>query len=531
LAVLQLNQVLEERTAIKILKALKSLPSGLEQVYKVTLEGIQRQVKSRSSLAMKILQWLSHANRPLLVDELRQALAVEWDEDDGEDRPRDLDRNNMEDPTSFVDVCAGLVTIEEGSNVISLVHFTAMEYFTKFREVLFPQATTEISRTCLAYLLFAEFNQGSCKSDEELDHRLKQYPFLTYAAQQWGRHVRGDPEQDLEDLASILLKDDCSLSSSTQVMYVPEFYRADYSQSFPRAFGSLHVTASFGLEKLSLVLIEQALDLQAKDSLGRVPMHYAAAAGFERVVRLLLAHGADVETTDGNGSTPLHQAAENGQIEVAKLLLTHNVLVDAKDEQGNTALHKASIWGHTAMVRLLLGYKANVNERNKWSWTPLHVAAETGHRDTAQILLHGGADLSLGDVKGWTALIRAAARGQAAVLELLLQSGSEIDELSTLSSKSALVWAAEIGHLDMTRLLLLRGADVALQDTFGKTALHYASENGHEAIVRVLLEYDAPLGILDSGGRTPLDCAEQQGAVRAIRMEEIRRNTPTGSEQ
>lgn len=510
------------------MKALKSLPSGLEQTYEAALKRIQRQVPPDLALAMRVLQWLSHARRPLLVDELRQALAVEWDDD--EEPPRHLDLDNIQESASLVDVCAGLVTIEDESNIIRLVHLTTQEFFVKSRDVRFPDATTELSRTCLAYLSFTEFGEGFCNSDEGLESRLRQYPFLRYATHHWGYHLRGKPEQDLEDLAFVLLKDDASLSTSNQVMYLPDFHQPDYSQNFPRALKGLHVTAAFGMDRLSSALIQQRFEVEEKDSLGRSPMHYAAAGGHETVVRVLVANKADIETTDILGCTPLHRAAENARTGVAQLLLNQNAIVDAEDNEGETALHQASKWGHEAMVRLLLENHAKVGEQNEWEWTPLHYAAETGHRETARILIRGGAKVSTRDWEGWTPLHRAAARGQAAVLELLLESGAEVDERSFDYDKSALIWAAEIGRPEIIRILLCHGANISLQDCSGETGLHYASQSGNLAAVRVLLDHNAPLEVRNIHGHTPLDNAEHQGVVRAILMNLIQRKTPPGSE-
>jgi hypothetical protein len=211
MAVLQLDRVLAERTATKILKALQSLPSKLEETYKETLVRIQNQPKPDNTLGMRVLQWISQSKRPLLVDELRHALAVEWEAD--EDPPRSLDVDNLLEPESLVDVCAGLVVIDNESEVIRLVHLTTQEFFLGSLEPLFPDADTQISKTCLAYLSFDIFRKGFCASDGELDTRLQLYPFLNYAAHYWGDHLRGRPERGLESMALYLLNSYMNLTA------------------------------------------------------------------------------------------------------------------------------------------------------------------------------------------------------------------------------------------------------------------------------------------------------------------------------
>lgn len=162
---------------------------------------IQNQAEPDNTLGMKVLLWISQSKRPLLVDELRHALAVEWEDD--EDTPRCLDVDNLLDPESLVDVCAGLVVIENESEVIRLVHLTTQDFFLRALEPVFPDADTQISKTCLAYISFDIFCRGPCALDEELNTRLQLYPLLNYAAHYWGDHLRGKPERDLESMALI----------------------------------------------------------------------------------------------------------------------------------------------------------------------------------------------------------------------------------------------------------------------------------------------------------------------------------------
>ena len=82
-------------------------------------------------LGLKILQWLSFAKGPLLVAQLRHALALEWE--DGEMPPAELDRDNIVNTQSLLEVTAGLVVISEESGTVRLAHFTTQEYLNKHR--------------------------------------------------------------------------------------------------------------------------------------------------------------------------------------------------------------------------------------------------------------------------------------------------------------------------------------------------------------------------------------------------------------
>jgi hypothetical protein len=78
-------------------------------------------------------------------------------------------------------VCVGLVTIDEQSDIIRLVHYTTQQYLDRIRETLFPNAEVGINTTCVAYLSFDIFESGFCRTDEEFDERIRLNPFYDYS--------------------------------------------------------------------------------------------------------------------------------------------------------------------------------------------------------------------------------------------------------------------------------------------------------------------------------------------------------------
>src|SRR5205807_10413393 len=84
LASMHINAILQETTIARRGKRLKSLKDGvgLGDAYGATLERIRSQDGEKAKLALSTLTWICHAERPLLVDELCNALAVEAGESD-----------------------------------------------------------------------------------------------------------------------------------------------------------------------------------------------------------------------------------------------------------------------------------------------------------------------------------------------------------------------------------------------------------------------------------------------------------------
>jgi hypothetical protein len=79
------------------------------------MDRIDGQVKDRAERGKQTISWIVDCGlstkRALMAVQLQEALGVEIGESD-------LDRENM------VSACAGLVTVDEGSQIVRLVHYT-----------------------------------------------------------------------------------------------------------------------------------------------------------------------------------------------------------------------------------------------------------------------------------------------------------------------------------------------------------------------------------------------------------------------
>jgi ankyrin repeat protein len=70
-----------------------------------------------------------------------------------------------------------------------------------------------------------------------------------------------------------------------------------------------------------------------------------------------------------------------------------------------------------------------------------------------------------------------------------------------------LLVATEADHAEITKLLLEKGAEVNLQDTYGLTALAFASQMGRTEIVRLLLGKGADPNLKSNEVKTAYDYA------------------------
>jgi hypothetical protein len=102
----------------------------LRLAYDQAMQRINDQRLGHQRLAKHVLSWITHSERPLTPLELRHAWAVKDSEDE-------LDEGSLPATDDLVAVCAGLVTIDDLSGIIRLVHYTTQEYFEQTRACWF----------------------------------------------------------------------------------------------------------------------------------------------------------------------------------------------------------------------------------------------------------------------------------------------------------------------------------------------------------------------------------------------------------
>ncbi|KAL5585678.1 hypothetical protein FOVSG1_013370 [Fusarium oxysporum f. sp. vasinfectum] len=434
LAELHMDYLLSKSTPGDIEDALTDIPrgiSGLGMLYDQAMERINNQKGGWRETTNKVLYWIVHAKRPLSTAELQHAVAV---------RPRAVGLNHkyllgVED---LISDCAGLVTVDEKSNTIRLVHYTTQEYFERTKNRWFPNAEEDITQTCATYLLFSEFEHGFCGSDQEFERNLQAFPLYEYAARNWGHHALKvlPPSQCVIDF----LESGAKVEASSQAMLVGWIYysyspRPKYSQETPKGMTGLHLGGYFGLEQAVEIPVKRNRIRDVKDEWGRTPLSYAAAQGHEAVVKLLLATDKiDADSKDIRGRTPLSFAAGRGHEAVVKLLLTDstgNVKPNLEDEWGRTPLSHAAGRGHEAVVKLLVAdNRVDPDAKDQEGQTPLSFAACRGHEAIVKLLLGTDKiDADSKDIRGRTPLSHAAERGHKAVVKLLTKKeGSETEK-------------------------------------------------------------------------------------------------------
>ena len=195
LASLHIGAILRGTTAARRRKTLKSIKDGvgLGDAYGATLERIKAQDEERANLAVAALTWICYSERPLQVNELCHALAVEIGE-------TDFDPENVPSIGTLLDCCQGLITVDAEASTLRLIHYTVQEYLCS-HPGLFSIPHSILAETCLTFLnsqLVKSLTPDSLPDPQGM-------PFLKYSARYWGTHTNRGLSDHAKTLALELL--------------------------------------------------------------------------------------------------------------------------------------------------------------------------------------------------------------------------------------------------------------------------------------------------------------------------------------
>jgi ankyrin repeat protein len=525
-------------------KTLKTLPPDLPGVYLNILSKIQPRDQET---AESILRWVTWAMRPLTLEELTIAIAIQ---------PEHTSMSTMEDllQTDLRKVLrlvfGPMLRIED--NTVHLVHQSAKDFLVaelsevvgdgsqgphqSFFRLSRTQCNQQIALSCLTYLSFDEcdvgpglWNPDSLQSYDDpetarrfVDHGPEtEMPFLNYAAIHWPEHTRSTDQKN--GMHQMLRSAFQKLAESPRKINRTYKFLLE-SGSFFTARGlrfketePLQIAASLGFREFVEDLLKAGADPNTQGGTVGNALQAAAYRGYEAIVRLLLENGADANAQGGEFGNALQAAAYKGNEAIVRLLLENGADVNAQGGHFGNALLAAAYKGNEAIVRLLLENGADANAQGGEFGNALQAAAYKGNEAIVRLLLENGADVNAQGGQYGNALQAAAYWDKEAIVRLLLENGADVNSQGGYFG-NALQAAAYKGNEAIVRLLLENGADVNSQGGEYGNALLAAVSGGKEAVVHLLLENGADVNAQGGEFGNALQAAAYKGKEPIVRL-------------
>ena len=170
-----------------------------------------------------------------------------------------------------------------------------------------------------------------------------------------------------------------------------------------------------------------------------------------------------------------------------------------------------------ARLRSLVHDAAEVNTKDGRGETPLMYAAAAGSLDAMKFLIAKGADVNAQNEFGSTALIWSAT--DLGKVRLLLDRGANVNAVSKRGRTALFLAAMSDRSAEIVRLLLAKGADPKITDSFKNTTLIAAAAGNDNETIRMIINAGVDVNAANVIGMTPLIAsAGNNGNVTAVKM-------------
>jgi ankyrin repeat protein len=465
-AKLQLDSICKQTRDCDIRDELNHLPRTLYETYDRILERITKeQPDNLQELARRILMWILYAERPLHIDELIEAVAI----DTGVSTHDGLKERVYNEDTIFK-VTGNLISFNRHHDwrtvrTVKFIHYSVQEYFTnsyhfKTNSQLSNYFTDpysghrELASSCMKYLQLDIFAQGPCSRKGEWDDKWRtdgkfRNTLAYYSSFCFDKHIKqlkGLPEDVMIQIESILDKDSTTIGAIIQL----------------RRFGASHFGESEILHNSNLGPAMSSKTLIYSSYLYDFPQF----------------------TCIDNRWSKLPMA----------LFILQEAIRKRSERDVYQLLDAFSLSG------------MNINERDFFGKTPLMLSVIRGHVGiTEKLLVDLGADVDLYHSDWFTAftsgpeyaectsLYSVCTEGHIAIVELLLKHGADVNLISC--SDTPLGKCAYLDNVFIMKLLLKHGAHVNLTPSSGcelwYTALEWACMGNSLNAVKFLLDKEA----------------------------------------
>ncbi|MCJ1239019.1 hypothetical protein MMC14_007012, partial [Varicellaria rhodocarpa] len=405
---LMLLEICDQTCDEDIRKTIEDLPKTIEEIYERATNKIFRTGKLK--IAKKVFHWVAAAKRPLLLDELREAIAIEPCQ--AFSRPERL----INDINQLVPLCGNLVTIVEDERVVQFAHHSVKKFFlseqtkSSLYNIHFqlPQVDHEAGEICVTYLNFSDFKTQLTKAPTR-QPPLKPTTILKTSLEgglnksisnSWSKVL---PVRKARSKVSFDVLRKISEAAVGNDRYLIQRLRTDHPFLAYASEYWLSHTADFMKDNTKTWKLWKSL-LVADRSLAQTPWTYI---DWERRTRKLTQwiseknHKALLRLI-GSSDTKDLPPSEKQYLWLSSAVKGHLQLIDILIDLGNIkrsvpnrALQAAAGGGHLEVVERLLAATANVNAAAAYNGrTALQAAAEGGYLEVVERLLAADANVN-----------------------------------------------------------------------------------------------------------------------------------------
>jgi len=234
------------------------------------------------------------------------------------------------------------------------------------------------------------------------------------------------------------------------------------------------------------------------------PLQFAAESGHEAIVKILIERYASLAGMTQDYRAALQVACGHGDPVIVAILLDILMNTDDIENSVGDAMCFACTRGNHKAVEILTK-KCDLNRSGQGGWPPLAIAADKGFVKSAQVLLQHGANLEGEGPEKCTSLRYAVRRGHLELSRLLLEKGA--DPNTPRGGSPILFDSANRGDIEAVKLLITYGANINAVDELDLSVLISAVMRGHVNVAAYLLDSNADANYASPSGATAIHWA------------------------
>lgn len=221
---------------------------------------------------------------------------------------------------------------------------------------------------------------------------------LPYAARNWPSCLMHSASPNTNEIpehlrqAAIRLFDpSCPSFKIWYPVYRSAYFNTASAPSLPCS--SAIIAAFFGMEWLTMVYLNNGVDINAQDAGGCTALFWAVSRGHTEIISNLLQLGADVAIKNEQERTALTQAVSNSRLDTVKLLLEFGAIKEVKADPNHTIISTVVTEGPASMIEYFIAEGVDLASRNDL----LQLSLLHQQDDITKLLLERGAALDFSD--------------------------------------------------------------------------------------------------------------------------------------
>lgn len=233
--------------------------------------------------------------------------------------------------------------------------------------------------------------------------------------------------------------------------------------------------------------------INIRDEMNTYLISYAILYNQIDIIKILIENGAKIDILDSDERTILYIPIKYKYDDISDYLIDVNNnnlginILDIKDKNNNTAINYALETKNIKIIKKILEAGGNLYTLNSAGYNILHLSVFSRDYEICKEIIKYINNINIKCNTGETALHIAINLKEFEIAKLLIDNDINIDAQDFSHEFTAIHYAASTGQNKIIEYLIMKNANINIQDIYGNTALHYAIIEDNFDVINLLI--------------------------------------------